>query len=168
MATWIVAYTDAQQERAVEKRLVEDKGYDVFVPVERYFSRHLACMTERVLFPRYVLVGFDMAERISDGAELYAPVRRDRNVRAILSQQNKPSLIDERIVTELRRAEKAGVFDRVPGRLRPGTPVRVGGVFESLVGRIKEASSTERIKVLFDLLGAERTVTVPIASVTVL
>jgi hypothetical protein len=119
-----------------------EKAYEVFLPVERYFSRRLAAMRERPLFSRYLFVG------LGEGQE-YGPIRATEGVRQLLTYADgsggrKPLLIKAGVIDELRKAESVGMFDGTPTRLKTG--------------------DERRIEVLFHILGHENVVSAPLGA----
>lgn len=154
---WFVAYCDPQREAIAHKALT-DAAYEAYLPMERYRSR--TGPSERPLFSRYLFVGLDPV------FQPFAPIRTARGVREILSENLKPRAVPSEMVDELRQAERIGLFDRTPSRLKVGDRVTVEGPFSELIGTIANASNRDRIQVLYDMLGRKVLVQTPLSAVT--
>jgi transcription antitermination factor NusG len=159
---WCAVYTDAQKEDQAREGLV-GLAYNVFLPVERYFSRRLKEVRERPLFSRYLFVGLEEGQA-------FGPIKATEGVRQLLTYADgaggrKPLVVKTKVIEELQRAESNGVFDNVPDRLKAGDEVAVDGPMSYLIGKIKGSSKRDRMKVLYSVMGRQIEADVPLSSI---
>jgi transcription antitermination factor NusG len=155
---WLVVYSEAAGEKLARDNL-EDKGHEVFLPLERYRNRAKQ-VRERALFSRYLFLA------VPESFTYFSSIRGTRGVRDILSQDGRPRAVPTIAIERLRKAEGAGLFDQTPEkRLKVGSEVRVDGPLYDLVGRIKSAKHPARIEILFTIFGTDRVVTAPLSKI---
>jgi transcriptional antiterminator RfaH len=146
---WAIQCKPRQESRAQAN--LETSGVRTFLPLARHVAsgrstRKWIAKTEP-LFPRYLFARCDapnMAHRI----------RFARGVTKILGTDNRPTAVDESIITAIRqRVAQDGCVSLTPV-LRPGDPVRVvAGPLQDFVG-VFEASvtGTDRVRLLLAVL----------------
>lgn len=161
--TWHVVRTNVNCESRARKG-IESLRFEVYMPVEHKWVRHMR-KRERVarpLFARYLFVHFDAAN------EHWYPIRFTHGVESILtSDRHVPAQVPDAWITEFRRAEVAGMFDRTGERTAfgPGDKVRVAeGPFAGLIGEVARADDRHRVEILLALLHRAVPVTVSAAA----
>ena len=153
MTAWFAVYTRPRAEAMAQEHL-RHQGYEVYLPRHVKRRRH-ARRTDFVLaplFPRYLFVAIDKLH------QRWRPILSTVGVCDLVRQGERPAEVPAKLVEELRLRERDGAFDhraKIRG-LRQGDPVRVAtGPFAELIGRFHGMADTERVFVLFDLLGRQ-------------
>lgn len=163
MKRWYVAYTQAQAElRAVGH--LKRQSFDAYLPLCRRIRRHARREESilRPLFPRYVFVALDL------DVDRWRSVNGTVGVSRMVCRAERPAALPDGVVEGLRISEiEEGV---VPlSRLvlfDAGAKLRVlDGSFAGQTGIYNGMSEAERVVLLFDLLGRQVKVTVPIHAV---
>jgi transcriptional antiterminator RfaH len=141
------------------------QGFTCFCPthLER---RHLAQQKKnnqvvRPLFPGYLFVQF------SADQPGWQSINSTRGVsRLLLQGQNKLQALPSPFIAGLlARCDEAGMLIETED-FKPGDRVRLlSGPFADFVTTVESFESQERIRVLFDLMGRETRVSVPVGSV---
>ncbi len=163
MKRWYVAYTQPTAERRVAGHL-ERQGFDAYLPLCRQIRRH-ARREETVLrplFPRYVFVALDLE------ADRWRSVNGTVGVSRLVCQGERPAALPDGVVESLRDGEIDGgvvplsqlvLFDA-------GARLRVlDGAFAGQTGTYRGMTGAERVVLLFDLIGRQVRVAVPIHAV---
>jgi len=157
---WYVVQTKPNLEARVQREL-ENQLIPSYLPRERVRKRHVGRMVEAMepLFRGYLFVAFDV------NTERWKQINTTKGVLSILPRPSRPVAIGSDEVAGLRDAEEQGIFRR--GEVRPGESVRVYRGF--LANQILQCveSHGERVKLLWNCLGAPRVVEVRLADVTV-
>lgn len=153
MNSWYVAYTHASSENKASDHL-RRQGFEVYLPRTRRWRRH-ARRREAVLgplFPRYLFVGFDITQ--VRWRSIFSTV----GVSTLLCNGDVPITVPSNVVEQIRFAEDAGVFDESStlGGMRPGDQVRVmQGPFTDVIARLQSLVSSQRVRILIELLGRQ-------------
>lgn len=163
MRRWYVAHTRPHAERyAVDHLLRQD--FLAYVPFCRKLRRHARrCeMVKSPMFPRYVFVALDMA------IDRWRSINGTRGISHLVCFGGRPEALPEGTVETLRAQEdddgfvslaSLTLFDR-------GARLRVlDGSFAGKIGIYERMSAAERVVLLFDLLGHEVEVSVPLHAV---
>ncbi|HEX4918363.1 MAG TPA: transcriptional activator RfaH [Limnobacter sp.] len=160
MAQWYVMYTKPRLEAVAEDNLLR-QHYRVFFPKALVRKRKAVQGIVEVvepLFPRYLFVWLEQ------GVDDFSKLRSTKGCVDLVKFGGKPTPVPGGLVDLIaEQAGDAGVVDLIAAQqLDVGTMVRVAdGPFEGLVGTIAKQKSTDRVLVLLNVLGAERTVEVP-------
>jgi transcriptional antiterminator RfaH len=161
--TWYVVQTHTNSEAKAAENL-RRQGYEVYLPQMRRWRSHARRreLVMRPLFPRYLFVSFD-----SEHAR-WRSILSTVGVASLVCHGDKPSVVPEGVVENIRQAEKGGWFDdshRV-SRLKAGEPVRIAcGPFADLIGQLQSLVSDDRVPVLLDILGRRVTTVVKLTEV---
>ncbi|MBU0783583.1 MAG: transcriptional activator RfaH [Gammaproteobacteria bacterium] len=157
MAKWYVMYTKPRQEHMALENL-QRQNYTVFYPQARVLKRKAGKGSTAVvepLFPRYMFVNLEVG--VSD----FSKLRSTKGCMDLVKFGGKPSTVPAELI-ELIQSQIDGecVIDlaKLP-ELEVGSGVRIAeGPFEGLMGTIASQKSDERVIVLLNILGAERSV----------
>ena len=163
MKRWYVAYTQPTAELRAAGHL-KRQGFDVYLPLCRQIRRH-ARREETVLrplFPRYVFVALDLE------ADRWRSINGTVGVSNLVCHGERPAALPDGVVEGLRISEidegvvplsRLVLFD-------PGARLRVlDGAFTGQTGTYQGMTEAERVVLLFNLIGREVRVTVPIHAV---
>jgi len=145
--TWWVVQTESQREHTV-RVLLERTNHECYFPRIKHHSRIAP------FFPSYLFVR---------AVEQFYPVRWTEHVVRVLMSGEKPAVLAENIVANIRKREVGGFVKLpTPPRLRKGQPVRViRGSFEGLLAIHQGMGSRERVWVLLNLMGQQVPVELP-------
>lgn len=163
MKRWYAAYTQAQAELRAAGHL-RRQGFDSYLPLCRRIQRH-ARREEAVLrplFPRYVFVALNL------DTDRWRSVNGTIGVSRLVCHGERPAALPDGVVEDLRISEiDEGV---VPLSLLvlfdPGARLRVlDGAFTGQIGIYHDMTEAERVVLLFNLIGREVKITVPIHAV---
>ncbi len=163
MKCWYVAYTQPQAELRAARHL-KRQGFDAYLPLCRRIRRH-ARREETVLrplFPRYIFVSLDL------DVDRWRSVNGTVGVSRLVCQGERPAPLPDGVVDGLRDGEidegvvplsQLVLFD-------PGAQLRVlDGAFAGQIGIYQNITEAERVVLLFDLIGRQVRVTVPMHAV---
>ena len=163
MKRWYVAYTQPTAERRAVAHL-KRQGFDAYLPQCRRIRRH-ARREETVLrplFPRYVFVALDL------DADRWHAVNGTMGVSNLICHGERPAPLPDGLVEGLRISELeegAVPLSRLVLFAR-GARLRVlDGAFAGQTGTYHGMTEAERVVLLFDLIGREVRVAVPIHAV---
>lgn len=154
---WYCIKTRPRQEGVATRLLRGELGLEVFCPKIRFKrarSTGVAWVNE-AMFPGYIFARFVYLER-------YRRIAATTGVARILCFGGTPCVLDETIITDLRRHVADGETVEIASDIREGEEVKViEGPFlgvKALVTRILPAR--DRVAILLNLLGQEREVEV--------
>lgn len=155
---WCVVIAKPMSEQIAAKS-IRERGYREYLPMCQRVLRGKGHRKGEVvlypLFPRYLF-----AELHPD--DQWSPIAFARGVDRLIMWGEKPALVRDSIIEEIRRAERENEFDeRKPGeRVYPvGSVVRVcEGPFASHIATIAQSDEMGRVVALLNILGAERRV----------
>jgi len=153
MMRWYAVHARPSSEAKAADNL-KRQGYATYLPRHRRWVRHARRreIVLRPLFPRYLFVGIDR------DAMPWLPVLSTVGVASVVCGADGPTPVPDAVIDLLRRHEREGAFDELaPARcLQAGDRVRIAeGAFENIVGRLVAAGDTDRVLILFDLLGRQ-------------
>ena len=163
MMRWYVAYTQPNGEWKAVSHL-RRQGFEAYLPLCRAIRRHARRreVVRRALFPRYVFVGLDLA------ADRWRAVNGTVGVSHLVCHGERPAPLPDDVVAALRAGEDTEGLVSLTSLVLfdPGAKLRVlDGAFAGKTGRYVHMSEAERVVLLFDLIGREVEVTVPIHAV---
>ena len=154
---WFCLKTQPKHEKLAAQFLRAQAGLEVFSPVLRFQRATVSGKKwfEEALFPGYVFGKFPYRTH-------YRLVASSMGVTKIVGFGGQPSVVDERVIGELREFVRDNETIEVSPDIRAGDEVTVlDGPFKGLravVTRVMPAK--ERVAVLLDLLGTQREVEV--------
>jgi len=156
---WFVFFTHPSAEKRAQES-ISDLGLPVFVPFEKRIQRRLGRKPRRyeaALFPGYGFVRFDMND------ERWGAIKHSDGVVDLLGSGGVPASVPDYAVEGLQLADTVGLFDRTkPPSV--GMPVEITeGPFASFIGKVMKARSGDRIDVLLNIFGGDRSVTIPVS-----
>lgn len=160
MAQWYVMYTKPRQE-AVALDNLQRQNYRVFYPQARVQKRKTGQGCVQVvepLFPRYMFLSLEV------GVDDFSRLRSTKGCMDLVKFGGKPATVPLELIEliELIQSQVDGdsVLDLLAlNALEVGGEVRVAeGPFEGMMGKIAARKSDQRVIVLLNVLGAERSV----------
>jgi transcriptional antiterminator RfaH len=153
---WYAVVAQPRKEMWAAENL-RNQDFEVFVPRLRKSVRRgrVRRMELAPLFPRYLFVSLDL------GRERWRSVRGTFGVATMIMEGERPQPAPRGVVEALLEAtDPEGTLVPPTAGLKPGDPVRfLAGPFADRIGRLTELDDSGRVKVLLELLGAERHVT---------
>jgi transcriptional antiterminator RfaH len=147
---WYVVQTHARKEPLAAANL-QRQGFGLYFPQICRIVHHARRVREvqRPLFPGYLFVALDLAR------DRWRPVRSTFGVRSIIMDGNRPRAVPAGLVESM--IASAGIGCRPD--LAVGDQVRfLSGPFADRLGRLLEMDDAGRVRVLLEILGAEREV----------
>ncbi|MCE2746748.1 MAG: transcriptional activator RfaH [Burkholderiales bacterium] len=157
MKYWYVMYTKPRQEVVALENL-QRQNYSVFFPQARVQKRKTGQGTVQVvepLFPRYMFIHLEVG--VSD----FSKLRSTKGCVDLVKFGGKPAVVPRELIELIQgEVDSDSVLDLLKlNQLQVGGEVRVAeGPFEGLIGKIAANKSDERVIVLLNVLGAERSV----------
>jgi transcriptional antiterminator RfaH len=157
---WHAVHAMPRKERLAALNL-DNQGFCVFLPLLACTIRHARRVEARhaPLFPRYLFVAFDV------GRHRWRSIGGTFGVSALVMDGPSPRPIRRGVVEAIVEAyDGRGSYDfrrelTVGGRLRV-----LAGPFAETVATLVDRGPDGRVKVLFELFGAPREVTMPAAN----
>jgi transcriptional antiterminator RfaH len=158
MTYWACARLDARRER-LATHCLGLAGHAVYLPRIRSPRK-----TSEPLFPVYAFVTVELQ---------WSSVRWAPGVVALLMNGSGPARVADHIINELKSRERDG-FVQLPAALRPRplAPFKasdrvkvIDGPMRGFAGLVAGMRGAERIAVLLQLLGSERSVELAVADV---
>jgi transcriptional antiterminator RfaH len=160
--SWYVAATLPQKEHLAVHHL-ERQGFITFFPRFQKVRRHARKMDTVLasLFPGYIFVSFDV------DVQPWHAIRSTVGVRHLVGlNPSRPQTVPKHIIDLLQARSDNGAFDKTLFYLKPGDEVRViNGPFAEHFARVESLSGRDRINLLFHILGAEKSVQLPLAHI---
>lgn len=154
---WYVVQTQPQKEIYAASNL-ENQGFEPFVAqIPRTIRHARRIKTVRApLFPRYIFVALDLTR------DRWRSVRGTFGVTTMVMEGERPLPAPVGVVEQLiERTDELGTIDFRP-ELKPGQSVRfLRGPFADKIGKLLNMDATGRVSVLLEMLGSERTVSMP-------
>jgi transcriptional antiterminator RfaH len=157
MSQWYVMYTKPRQEVVALENL-QRQNYSVFFPQARLQKRKAGQGSAQVvepLFPRYMFIHLQVG--VSD----FSKLRSTKGCVDLVKFGGKPSVVPQELVELIQsQVDCDSVLDLLTlNELEVGGLVRVAeGPFEGMLGKIASRRSDQRVIVLLNVLGAERSV----------
>lgn len=136
----------------IAERNLRAQNYETFLPVEekvlhRYGKKTVA---KTPLFPGYLFVNFSLTN------DRWSGINSTFGVSKLLSQNNKPQIIPQKIMHELiNRCDENGML-LPPKNMKKGDEVTVINTpFSKFISTIEQIDSKNRIWILMNILGRE-------------
>lgn len=151
-AAWVLAMTQPRKEAWAEANL-NNQGYATFLPKIRRSVSHARKRRETLapLFPRYVFAAVDFA------SQPWRPILGTFGVSALVMEGARPRRAPRGLVETLAAAGGASGDWDYSDRLSCGQKVRfLSGPFADAAGRLTSLGPDGRVRVLLEVLGAER------------
>lgn len=163
MLRWYLIFTKPSGEETARLNL-ERQGYRVYFPRTQQRRLHRGRWIERIsaLFPRYLFL------QLNEFQQSLATVRSTQGVADAVRFGSEYAVVPEQVVAGLMlRADPESGLHACKRRLfEAGAAVRiVSGAFAGLDGIFEREAGTDRVLVLFGLLGREASVQIAAASV---
>ena len=163
MMRWYVAYTQPNAEWKAVAHL-RRQGFEAYLPLCRAMRRHARRqeVVRRPLFPRYVFVGLDLS------TDRWRAVNGTLGVSRLVSHGDRPAPLPDAVIAALRAGEDAEGLVSLTSLVLfdPGARLRVlDGAFAGQTGIYQTMTEAERVVLLFDLIGSQVRVAVPIHAV---
>jgi transcriptional antiterminator RfaH len=149
----------APRREAVAQRFLEVNGYQVYVPRlrERRIRSGRRLEVLAPLFPSYAFIAIENGWHCA---------RWSIGVVGLIMAGERPAVVADRIIDEIRQREVSGAVELPTPELRRGDAVRVlRGPFRELEGLFAGQAPHERVAILLSLLGGHQRVTLPRADV---
>jgi len=155
---WCVVYTNVNKETIAEKNLI-GQNFITYMPKYKKIISHARKISTVIkpLFPRYLFVNVDLV------AQRWPIINSTYGVNVIISMEGKPVIISEEIINKIKLCEKPDEnINVVPySIMTKGDEVNIlEGVFSGKKGIFNGLTDNNRVKVLFNLLGKEVTLSV--------
>lgn len=153
MSYWSVAQTESQRE-GVAANFLKQNSYEIYLP--RVVAKTGA--RERVvpLFPTYLFVRIE---------QHWWSIKRTIGVLRVLMADDRPAVIDDKIVRAIQRREGDNGLVRLPKppgiRRGQSVVIRGSGSFAGRVGLFDGMQGTDRVRVLLNLMGRSVPVSLP-------
>lgn len=160
MGHWAVAQTESQRE-SVAANFLKQNSYETYLPIISV----KAGSRERVvpLFPTYIFVRIETH---------WWSIRWTIGVLRLLMADDLPAAINDKVITAIQKREGANGLVKLPKP--PGMQygdhvmIRGGSSFAGRVGIYDGMASSDRVRVLLDLLGRSVPVSVRTAEIRAL
>ncbi len=157
---WFVAQCQPRKEGLAGINLA-NQGFESFLPRFRKTVRHARRSRTQLapLFPRYIFVSLDL------GRDRWRLVNGTLGVSRLVSNDVWPTPVPDGLVeTLIDTTEQLGAVD-LRDALTPGEKVRfLNGPFAEMIGRLVWLDDAGRARVLLELLGSEREISVASAT----
>lgn len=154
---WYLAQLKPNSHRIAERNLAR-QGFEFFLPMAQETRRQRGRFVERVtpLFPGYIFISFDPAERG------WRAVNSTQGISRIVSIGADPAAVPNALVDALKaRCDSSGLLQPL-AEIAPGDEVRVtSGPFADFVAQVEAISPDQRVFLLIDLMGQKTRISVP-------
>jgi transcriptional antiterminator RfaH len=159
---WLLLQSKPRAE-ALARLHLQRQGFEVFLPrIERHLPGPQGMRTRiEALFPRYMFIRGDTA------TAAWSAIRSTRGVSTLVRFGERLAEIPPAVMADLLRCHDATRDVIVPTAavLRRGQRVRVNdGPLTGLAGVFLAPCGVERVRVLLQMIGLERTVELPLAA----
>jgi transcriptional antiterminator RfaH len=161
---WYAVLTHPHGEAKAMQHLGR-QGFEVYLP--RYLKRRRHARRDEVvaapLFPRYLFVGVDHL------SQRWRAVRSTIGVTDVVCQGDRPAMVENAIIQELRTHEDEQGLIRLQTRPHFSNGekvVIVGGAFSNCFGLFDGMKDRDRVSILLDLLGRKVRVLLDAESIT--
>ncbi|MES9905389.1 MAG: transcription/translation regulatory transformer protein RfaH [Sedimenticola sp.] len=162
MDRWYAVQTKPSQEQVAYENLGH-QGYRCFFPKCSKWRtrRRRRYLSVEALFPGYLFVSLDL------GHTNIGPIRSTRGVSKLVRFGSRINAVPQPVMRALiEQVDDKGVLPQVLDDFTPGQQVCIeDGPFAGCTAMFQAKSSEERVILLLSLLGGERRVTLPAASV---
>jgi transcriptional antiterminator RfaH len=159
MSRWYVAQTQSRGEMRALVNLTR-QGFSAYLPQYLKRRRH-ARKTDWVrapLFPRYIFINLDPA------AARWRAIGSTIGIAHLICAEDRPLAVPDGVVEDIRARETdAGVVavDEAPPFAKDQAVRVTAGPLAELVGLFEGMTDSERVTVLFDMLGRQTRVRLP-------
>lgn len=151
---WYCIQTKPKKEILVEKYLNDELELETYFPRLRRKKTIRRVKREVIepLFPRYLFCRLSLAD-------CYRAVIYGRDVLGLVSAGNKPTVVDEQIILQLK--DWAGEGDDIivlePKTIKKGDPIKItDGPMQGLEATfLQEATQDERVAILLNIMNTE-------------
>ncbi len=160
MEKWYVIRTKPRKEQVALENL-QRQGYRCYYPrlkqMQRRRGKRQSCI--EALFPGYLFINLDM-ESTNTG-----PIRSTRGVYGLVTFGSQIKPVSDGIISAIQlRSDEDDVIDNQQAEFKAGQQIRIeGGPMEGLDAIFQEKNGQDRAILLLNILGAERTVEVPVS-----
>lgn len=156
MLRWYVVYANPHKEALASANL-RAQGFETYLPLLRKTVRHARRTQVKLapLFPRYLFVALDVS------VHRWRSVRGTIGVSWLIMDDETPRPVPEGVVEALLEAHDGQGGYNFKYKLQIGQRVQfLNGPFANSFGTLTELDNKGRVKVLYELLGAEREIVV--------
>ena len=153
---WYLVFTQPHKEKRAASQL-QNQGFGTFLPMHRKTIRHARQFREVIApyFPRYLFVELSIAR------DRWLSVNGTFGVTNLVMQGDRPVPVPLGVVEALAVFTDEDGLLSTEGSLRRDDAVRIAtGPFSGLVGELETLEQDGRVKVLLDLMGTKRRVSV--------
>ena len=152
---WYVVYTNVNKEVISEKNLIR-QNFITYLPQYKKIIKHARKISTvvRPLFPRYLFVKLDLVK------QRWHLINSTYGVNVLITMEEKPVKILDKIINEIKSYDNSdGIANISPySSMTLGEEVNIiDGLFSGRKAIFDGLTEDNRIKVLFNLLGKEVT-----------
>lgn len=163
MTVWWAVQTHVRAEDKAAFHL-RRQGYTVFLPKHLKRRKHARRIdwVPAPMFPRYLFVA------MGSGHDRWWSIRSTFGVSNLVCFGNTPAAVPKEIIEEIMaRQDEKGLIKTIEGPgFKPGDRVRIiNGPFSDLEGLFQCPTDEDRVTILFQLMGREVKVRVPLDTV---
>ncbi len=155
-SNWFLAQLKPNSVRIAERSL-KRQGFRTFLPVEEFTRRAKSkfVTTERLMFPGYIFVSFDVAK----GG--WRAINSTNGITRLVSFGKNPAPVPLDIISGLMlRCDAQGKL-MLPNLLTPGDHVAIThGPFANFIAEVEKIDPDRRVWVLLDIMGGKTRVAV--------
>ncbi len=161
-AYWFCVKTQPRRERQAYRTLLTLPNVEPMLPLARFprQTKQGKRMASEAIFPGYLFCQFAPAHSSRS-------VQYSQGVAYIIKRADELVSMPEAVIDEIRLLAPEGVLDLEPKPLMPGEKVRlIQGIFSGNEAEvIGLAPSSERVKVLLQILGREQEISLPVDTI---
>jgi len=161
-ALWFCVKTQPRRERQAYKTLLTLPEVEPMLPMARFprQTKQGKRMASEAIFPGYLFCRFAPVD--SSRAVQYS-----QGVAYIIKRGDHLVSMPEAVISEIRLLAPEGVLELEPRPLMPGDKVRlIQGIFSGTEAEVVGlAPSSERVKVLLEILGREQEISLPMETI---
>jgi transcriptional antiterminator RfaH len=153
---YVVQSKPGQAEKAAQE--LQNQGFEIFLPLIKAekLKRGKRIEQEEPLFPGYLFI------ELSEVASNWRPIRSTRGVARIITFGNKPAVVPDDVVEQLRDSLKHRAEMH---SLEPNQPVRITeGPFANLNAVFAEFDGEKRAFLLLEMLGQWQKISLPLTA----
>ena len=162
LSDWYVVHTKPHKEAVAEENL-KRQGYSTYCPqiAQACYRRKRWQQVVSPLFPRYLFI------KLNPGVDNFSPVRSTIGVQKLVAFGGHPAWVPQQTINLIKQQEAQALEDQSPcPKWLPGDEVEVvEGPFSGLKGIFDMQSGDDRVMILFQLLGQDNRVALPVHSI---
>ncbi len=163
MKQWFAIHTQPQKELLAQQHLIR-QNFQVYLPRYKKLVKHSrkVIYVEAPLFPRYIFVAIDLSN------EKWRSINGTQGVTYILTTNGRPSIVPERIISDLMSQEGADGMVTCSSLTLfiEGNDVRISkGAFKDQTATVLNLDDQQRVQLLLSFLGRELKIRVPLYAV---